>query len=340
MPFLESTEIQKAIAKAESGLGDAEFREGSNATSKLLFNNATSAFANLTSLKESLSQPTEAILQKRVSEATTANKTAVHTGNFGDSFVKPIAFVQTTRNFAVSYKLAENNQFGYQEQLSAGMTNAVMDIREQINAYGLANLAAVKTQVAEGATLLTWDGANFKYTNEAAKIEKAASNIKAAARKNKYGQSLDIIGGQQLVSDLVHNSAQGSSNDENLSYQFGGLSIAEEELLDEATLGAKGFGYIMPKGMVGMTSWNEPINRSGAGGVDQNRGLFTTIKDSVIQGLRYDVHVIRGVADNAVTSKTYYQDPTDQYQVTAIYTFSHSLISVANESPLFAFEQL
>ena len=344
MAFLDSSEILKAVSKAEGTFAAAEFREGSNAASKLLFGNAESAFQNLKSLKQSLVQPGEAILQTRSSDTRKANKEAAHTGPFGDSFLQAITWVQKSRDFAVSYKLAENNQFGYQEQLQAAMVNAMMDVRGDINAYGLAQLAALKTQVITAGALLTWDGVNFKYTNAAtaADIERQASRIKATARKNKYGGNLDIIGGQQLVSDLVHNNAQGENNDENLSYQFGGLSIAEEETIDESTLGANGFGYVLPSGHVGMTSWNEGINRNppANNNVDANSGLFTTIADPMIPGLRYDVHVKRGLADNAATGKTFYQDPTDQYEITAIYTFSHALISTANETPIFAFEQL
>lgn len=343
MANLESTEILKAIAKAEGSFGAAEMREGSNAAAKLLFRNEATAFQNLKSMKKSLVQPTEAILQKKTPISLANTKLAAHTGGIGDSFTNSIAFVQKSAPFKVSYKLAENNQFSYQEQLNQRMLDAMQSLRAGINAYGIAQLAALKTQVSAGTGLLAWDGVNFKYTNVAGdpSTAKQASRIKAIARKNKYGGNLDIIGGQQLVADMVHYAAQGSANATNYGYQFGGLSVAEEEVIDESTLGANGFGYVLPSGMVGMTSWNEPINKSGGkNDVNANEGLFTTISDPIIPGLMYDVHVKRGLADTAVTGKTFYQDPVDEYEVTAIYTFSHALISVTNETPIFAFEQL
>ncbi len=340
MPFLDSSEILKAVAKAEGSFASAEFREGSNAAARMLFGNAGSAFSNLQSLKESLEQPTEAILQQRVSDALKTNKEAAHAGDFGDSFAVPVSYIVSSRDFKVSYKLAENNRFGYQEQLQTGIVNAMLDIRESINAYALAQLAAQRTQVAEAGGLLTWDGVGFKYQNATVDLERAASRIKSTARLNKYGDALDVLGGQQLVYDMLHNAAQGTSNDENLQYQFNNIVLAEEETIDEATLGAAGYGYVMPRGTVGMTSWNEPINRSGRGDVNDNEGLFSTIADPVIPGLVYDWHAMRGLSDNAATGKTFYQDPTDEYEVTAIYTFSHAMISVANETPIFAFEQL
>ena len=340
MANLESTEILKAISKAEGSFGQAEMREGSNATAKLLFGNEGTAFQNLKAMKESLVQPSETILQKKTPITLASNKLAAHTGGIGDSFTDSITWVQKSAPFKVSYKLAENNQFGYQEQLNQRFMDAMQSIRAAINAYGIAQLAALKTQVSAGTGLLAWDGVNFKYTNAASEEAMQASRIKATARKNKYAGALDIIGGQQLVADLVFNAAQGTANATNYGYQFSGLSLAEEETLDESVLGAGGFGYVLPMGMVGMTSWNEAINRAGRGDVNDNEGLFSTIADPVIPGLVYDVHVKRGLADTAVTGKTFYQDPVDEYEVTAIYTFSHAMISTANETPIFAFEQL
>lgn len=342
MAFLESTEVLKAIAKAEGDFGQAEMREGSNAAAKLLFANEATAFRNLKAIKQSEKQATEAILQKKTPITLANNKLAAHTGDFGDSFTSQIAFVSKSAPFKVSYKMAELNQYGYQEQLSQRMLDAMQSIREAINGYSLSQLAALKTQVTVGNSLLTWDGVNFKYTNAAgdANVAKQASRIKATARKNKYGGNLDIIGGQQLVADMVHYAAQGTANQTNYGYQFSGLSLAEEETLDEATLGANGFGYVLPTGMVGMTSWNEPLNRRGEGQVGDNQGLFTTMVDPIIPGLTYDVHVKRGVADTVAGAKTYYQDIVDEYEMTAFYTFSHALISTADETPIFAIEQL
>lgn len=341
MAFLESTEILKAVVKAEGAFSESEFREGTNTTARTLFLNEPLVFKNSSQLKKSVSQPTEAIMQMRKSDALANNKLANHSGGLGDSFVSPISYVAKSRTFAVSYKLTENNQFGYEEQLQAGMLNAMMDLRQEINAFGLAQLAANKTQVAADNALLTWEGADFKYTNASGLIDRAAGRIKSTIKKNKYSSNMvDIIAGSQMANDLNHNFNQGGSNDENLQYQFNNITMVEEENLDESVLGVNGFGYVMPKGTVGMTSWNEGINRSGRGDVNANEGLFTTISDPIISGLMYDVHIKRGLADNALTSKTMFQDPTDQYEVTAYFAFGSAYTSVANESPIFAVEQL
>lgn len=344
MANLDATVKLKALAIAQGSMAMAEGREGSNATAKLLFANEGSAFQNVQALKTSLKQPTEAILQKDVAITLRNTKSSTHSGNIGDSFVSPISYVQKSADFNVSYKLAENNNFSYQEQLNQGLASAMKKLRAEINAYGIANLSAQKTQVTKGTGLLTWDAVNFKYTNATgdANTAKQANRIKSVARLNNYGNNVDVIGGQQLVSDMMHYSAQGTANQTNYGWQFKDISLAEDELIDEATLGAKGFGFVLPRGMVGMTSWNEPLNRQGGRGTQasSNEGLFTTIADNVIPGLTYDVHITSGLADTSANGFTYEQDPVDKIEITAIYSFSHAMISVANETPIFAFEQL
>ena len=343
MANLDATEKLKAIAKAEGSFATAEIREGSNATAKLLFSNEGSAYSNLNMMKESLTQPTEAILLKATGITLANSKSATHSGNFGDSFSTPITYVQKSANFNISYKLAENNTFSYQEQMNTNFLSAMKALRGAINSFGIAQLGALKTQVAQ-AGLLAWDGTNFKYKNVAgeASVARQANKIKSVARKNNYGGTLDIIGGQQLVSDMVHSAAQGTANATNYGYQFDNISLAEEETIDEATLGANGFGYVLPSGLVGMTSWNEAINRQGGRGTvsSSNEGLYTTIADPIIPGLTYDVHILSDLANTVANGNTYYQDPVDKVEVTAIYSFSHAMISTVNETPIFAFEQL
>ena len=76
MANLDTTEKLKAIAKAEGAAASAEIREGSNATSKLLFSNEGVAFQNAQALKTSLSQPTEAVLLQETTLAVKNNKEA------------------------------------------------------------------------------------------------------------------------------------------------------------------------------------------------------------------------------------------------------------------------
>lgn len=345
MPNLTATEITKAIAKTKGKFSEPEFREGAQATARLMFANESTVFKNVKTLKASVLQPTEAILMARKSQAIGANKEANHTAaEFEDSFVQPITYLQAQRKFKVSYKLAENNLFGYQDQMDAGILNAFMDIRGAINTYGIAQLAAGKNQVAVSAPLMAWDGVAFDYTNLAINVEKMASYLKSVMRFNNYlGQVIQIVGGQRLVADLLHYSKQAAGNSENFAYQFENLEVVEEAGIDETAIGsANGYGYAFGRGYVGMTSWNEGKNKNpdGLNDPDGTSGYFTTIPDPIIPGLLYDVHVKRKLADTDLGGgKVFYQDTVDEFEVTAFYAFGQAQMSTANQSPSFAISQ-
>jgi len=334
------TNILKAISKATGLFGQAEFREGSNATLALMAKNEPLVFKNVKALKQSDKQPTEAIMQKRVVEASGTAKSAAHaSAGFDDSFVAPIDYVRRTQTFSVSYKMAENNQFGYQEQLNAALANRMMNLRKDINAYILAQLSANKTQIATDS-IIAFDGTNDAFANPLLEADFLAANLKAALKKNKYSGVVDVIAEQKAFRSLVHSNAQGIGNDENLFWQFGNMNIAEEETLEVPAAFLGGYLYAFQSGFAGITSWNEPINRNGEySNAGDNKGLFTTIADPVIPGLTYDVHVKGGVSDSS-GSNGHEQDIVDEYEVTAIFAFGSAFLSTATETPIIAVGQL
>lgn len=344
MPNLDNTKILKAIAKVEGEFSAPEFREGSNNTANLLFANEAQVFRNVNALKRSVNQPTEAILMARNSQTLGGNKEANHqAGAFEDSQVKGITYVPFTRKFKVSYKMAENNYFSYDEQLRMAMLNAFIDLREGINAYAVAQLSANKTQVAEGGTLMAFNATNFAYENLASATDLLASRTKSVLRKNKYNGNLDIVADQFVSEILQRTSAQGTQNATNQIWQFPNISMVEEETLDANAVGyGSGYGYAFSRGSVGMTSWNEGknVNPSEDNNITGTTGMFTTVADPVIPNLTYDLHVKRGLADTVAGATTYRQDVVDEYELTAFVAFEKALISTADASPIFAIGQL
>ncbi|MEO0572584.1 MAG: hypothetical protein AAF039_12835 [Bacteroidota bacterium] len=341
MPNYTATNLLKAIAKAEASFGAAETRQGSNAALALLLRNEPQVFRNANALKQSLSQPNTAIIQTRKNIVSGTAKEHDHSGAIGDSIESPITYVLRQQKFSVSYKLAENNQFRYQEQLNHGLSEAMRMIRKDLNAYGLAQLAANKSQVATANGITAFDGTEFAFENTAAESDFLAYNIKAALMKNDYSAPVDIIADQKAFKSLSASAAQGSGNDENLIWQFNGLSMAEDETLAvPAKYAAGGYLYAFGQGMAGMTSWNEPINRTSQyREVGSNTGLFTTASDPFISGLSYDVHVVNKLADTSGSNGNS-QDVVDEYEVTAIVAYGNAYLSVANASPVFAVGQL
>lgn len=340
MPNLTATNLLKAISKAEASFGEAETRQGSNATLSLLMRNEPLVFRNANALKQSISQPSTAIYQTRQNTASGTAKEHNHTGAIGDSAEQPITYVIRQQKFAVSYKLAENNQYGYQEQLNHNLSEKMRLIRKDLNAYGLAQLAANKAATATNS-IISFNAINDAFENPAAQAEELGFNINAALLKNDYTTPIDIVADQLLFKSLSKAAAQGSANSVNQVWQFPGLSMVQEETLVDGTYG-NGYLYAFSQGYAGMTSWNEPINRTSAPEfqkVEGNVGLFTTVSDPLIPGLSYDLHVVNKLA-NTSGSNGNTQDVVDEYEISAIVAFGNAYVSATDESPIFAVGQL
>lgn len=334
-----NTQILKAIAKANGDWGATEMREGQNSTLQLYLANESNVFRNANALKASDKQPTEAIVLQRNYRASGTAKVAAHgAAGFEDSFVKPITYVRRTQTWKVSYKIAENNQFGYDEQMRHGMQNAVQNLRQDVNTYLIAQMAAKKSQVGLDSVIDFDAVTNYAFQNPLSEKDYAMQNFKAALLKNKYRGPYQFICDQTMYRDLTRAENQGGGNSTNLGFQFGNVTILQEEEL--ATPGAYGsYGYGMAAGQAGMTTWNEPINRRGEGEVGDNQGFFTTLVDPVLSGVTYDLHVKRGIADTSGTNG-HEQDVVDEYEATIIFAEDHGYTSVTDESPIFALGQL
>ncbi len=338
MPNLTATNLLKAISKAEAQFAAAETRQGSNATLNLLMRNEPLVFQNANALKNSISQPSTAIIQTRQNTASGTAKEHDHAGAIGDSAEYPITYVTRQQKFAVSYKLAENNQYSYQDQLNHNLSEKMRLLRKDLNAYGLAQLAANKAATATNS-LISFNATNDAFENPAAQAEELAYNVSAALVKNDYTTPIDIVADQILFKALSKAAAQGEGNSENQIWQFPGLSMVQEETLSDGTY-TGGYLYAFSSGMAGMTSWNEPINRSSQYNSEgANVGLFTTVADPFVPGLSYDLHVVNKLADTSGSNGNS-QDVVDEYEVSAIVAFGNAYVSATDESPIFAIGQL
>lgn len=337
MPNLTATQLLKAIVKAQNGvMGAAEFRDYEHSTAKRLLSNENEVFRSVNALKKSDEQPTKAILFNRIYTASQANKSASHSAAaFADSFEKDIAYIKRVQTFKVSYKQADNNQFGYDEILQSEIKNKLMSMYEDISTYVIDWLETNRTQVAEDS-LISFDSETvtdadvYHFENPSTEKDFFFDNLKAVMRKNKYRGMLDVIGDQRNAREFRRIAAQGSANSTNLSYTIPGLDYIEEPIMN---VSASGLVYAWQKGLVGMTTWNEPLNRRGQGDPGNNEGLFTTFRDPIL-GHLHDLHVVRGVADTS-TAAGNVQDVVDEYEMTTIFTVQGAYQSTANATPIF-----
>ena len=336
MANMTATQLLKAITKAQVGImGDAEMRTWEHSLLKMLLMNDNSVFQNLTALKQSDEQPTKAILFNRVYEASGTAKSASHAATaFADSFEVDIAFVKRVQKFKVSYKQADNNQFTYQEILNHNIKNALISLYEDISSYNTAWINTNRSQVGTNSIMLFDAVTNDQFDNLLADKDRFFDYLKAAMRKNKYRPMYDVVGDQVNAAEFRRIAAQGNANATNLAYTIPGLNYIEEEQL---TASAGGTCYAWKKGMVGMTTWNEPQNRRGLGDPGANEGMFTTFRDDIM-GVNHDLHIVRSIADTS-GSGGHVQDVVDEYELTTIFTTQGAFESTANATPIFKFVQ-
>lgn len=336
MANLTASQLLKMVAKANRGImGEAEMRTYQQSLLGLLFGSQNDVFSQIRAMKQADKQPQTAILFNRVYEASGTAKEHDHAATaFPDSFEKTITFVRRQQTFKVSYKQADNNQFGYQEILNHALRNAVLNLIEDLGTYAVSWIDTNRSQVGTDSIIDFDETTNDRFDNAFADIDDYYYNLRAAMRMNKYYGILDVVGGQRAAKLYRKTAAQGASNSVNEQYQIPFLDFREEEQVTEAGAGT---AYAWKKGMVGMMTWNEPINRRGEGEPGSNEGMFTTLVDPIF-GQTHDLHVKRSIADTS-GSAGHEQDVVDEYELTSIFTIQGAYLSTANETPIFKFEQ-
>lgn len=337
MANLTNTQLLAAIQKASNDLIDrGEFRDFEHTSTKALLDGENSVFRNLNALKQSDLQPTTVDLNKRVYTASGAAKSAAHAAAaFPDSFTKSITYLRLTQTFKVSYKQADMNRLSYADILQHELKNKLISLYTDLSTNNLAWLNTNRSQVASNG-LMAFDGVNFNYDNVLAEKDYFFEHIKSTQVLNKYNGMNSVMVGDQRASALYRKlAANGTMNADNTAYQIPGISVVEEPQL--ALTANEGVGFVWEKGLVGMTTWNEPLNRRGSGDVGNNEGLFTTMVDPAF-GVNLDLHVVRGIANTSGAGGNV-QDMVDEYEIALTYALEGSWTDVANESHIFKISQ-
>ncbi len=333
---MTATQLLKAIVKSQNGIfGEAEMRTYEHSLMGLLLGSQNEVFRNLNQLKLSDEQPTNAILFNKSVIASGTAKSATHAAaGFADTFEKDITYIKRVQPFKVSYKQADNNQFAYQEILDHNIKNALINLYEDISTYLVGWLDTSRSQIGVDSLLAFDDVTNFQFDNVSGDVDDLFEFLKASMRKNKYRPMYDMVGDQKNAAEFRRIGAQGSSNATNLSYTIPGIDYVEEEQIANTS---NGIGYIWQKGMAGMTTWNEPMNRRGGGAPGDNEGMFTTFRDPIF-GMLHDLHIQRSIADTSGSSGNV-QDVVDEYELTTIFTAQAAFESTTDASPIFKVAQ-
>ena len=332
MANLTDTQKLAAIVTASNSLKNStEFRDYQHSAVKVLLDGEQDLFRDLNRLKTADSQATKVALNKKVYTASGTAKSASHAaGAFADSFMKDITYTRLTQTFKISYKQADMNILEYGNILEYELKNKLQSLYADLSAAQIAWLETNKSQVGLDS-LMTFDGVGFKYDNALADRDVVFDYIKAGQRKNKYnGNNTVGVVDQRMASLYRKLAANGRTNADNTEWQLPGVMVAEEP---QMTLGATSTGFFWEKGLVGMTTWNEAINRRGDGSFDSNAGLYTTMQEPVF-GILLDLHAINGTKDTSASGGNV-QDKVDEYELAITYATEGSWESTANASHIF-----
>ena len=111
---------------------------------------------------------------------------------------------------------------------------------------------------------------------------------------NNYNPTFQEYANTMWASDKQHFNAQGSGNDENLSYQQAmGFDTMYSNNITPATY-YETTNYIVPTGGVALVTWNDPLNREGkVVGAES----WSTYESMVFPGIKFDVFAKEGCAD-------------------------------------------
>lgn len=333
MANLNDTQLLAAVTKASDSLIESgEFRDYDHSVTKILMDGEQEVFRNLNELKQSDHQPTKVDLNKKVYTASGSAKSASHAAAaFPDSFVKDITYLRKTQTFKVSYKQAGNNRLSYDNILKFEMKNKLQSLYLDLSTANIAWMNTNRSQVGADSLMAFDETTNHRFDNALADRDFFFDYIKSAMAKNKYSKTgINVVGDQRAAALYRKLAKNGQMNADNTAFQLPGINFVEEA---QMAVGATSDVFAWQNGLVGMTTWNEPLNRTGSGSIGNNEGLFTTMKDPVF-GFDLDMHIVRKVADTSGAGGNV-QDIVDEYEIAVTYAVEGSWESTANASHIF-----
>lgn len=333
MANLTDTQKLAAIVTASNSLKNGtEFRDYEHSAVKTLLDGEQDLFRDLNRMKTADTQATKVALNKKVYTASGTAKVAAHSAAaFADSFMKDITYARLTQTFKISYKQADMNILSYGDILEYELKNKLQSLYADLSTAQIAWLNTNRSQVGLDGLMTFDEVTNDQYDNVFADRNVLFDYVKATQRLNKYNGSNTVGVVDQRMAALYRGlAANGRTNADNTEWQLPGVAIAEEP---QMAIGAASTGFFWEKGLVGMTTWNEAINRRGEGSFDSNAGLFSTMREPVF-GMLLDLHAKNGVVDTSGSAGNV-QDKVDEYELSLTYATEGSWESTATASHIF-----
>lgn len=291
-------------------------------------------------LRKKDNRPVKAYIKTKRAADTATAKAHNHTGTKADSAEVTLAWVKFVERFAINLKQGQSNMFDYQTQLAHEMLESARNIHDRAGTAALAYLQSNRNQTAAPSTggAGDWNTSNFALEVAYNNSNTFFQNIASFMRKQNYRGQLDVIADSIMYRKAEFLGNQGQANQNNLSFQFRDLNIAETTDDIDANY-TNGSALIMPAASFAALPWNDPANLKGKGDYDSVLGGYGTIACPLGSGLLFDFHAYTERADGSSTGGGV-QDEKLEAEMSLVVAWVLPPLSTAYESVVYEAAQV
>jgi hypothetical protein len=307
---------------------------------ELALKNGIYSIPNAPELRKSDLRPVEIYYQVKRAQGSDTAKAALHTGTYGDSGKTELVYVQHVEKFSLPRKIAQNNILTYQALFNHLYEEAWRNIRNRHDTSALAFLIANRMQLSAAvvnpqiasANPGTYNDTNFALEIAAVDKSRFMQRAKTYMAARYFTSGYDVIADLQTAAEFEFQMQQGTANNTNFSFQFGGSNIATTQDVVSAAY-PNGAALYLPTGSFSGMYWNDPLNVSGVNAGENEVGVLGRKSDPFGSGLVGDISVYTKRADtSANTAGGNPQDIVDQYEITGIVAYALPPLSTAGDS--------
>lgn len=318
----------------------AEQRRKIPTVMELALRNQEFSIPNANDLRKSDLRTVEIYYQKDVTAGAGTAKAYNHSGSYGDSGSTTVTYVTHVEKIQLPRKIAQNNILTYETMFNNLYEMKWKNLRTRHDTSALAYLyaqrcqltAAVINPLIASANPGTWEDTYASLGIDAANKALFMQKVKSFMAARKYTAELDIVADLQMADAFEFAMQQGTANNTNMSFQFGGANISRTQ--DVVSAGyASGAILAMPSKALAALQWNDPLNRKGVNSGENNVGVLTTANDPFGSGAVADVSMYTNRADtSANTSGGSVQDIVDEWEIALTVGYVLPPLSTANDS--------
>jgi len=292
-------------------------------------------FPNSRELRVREDRAIEAYYKTRTSRSLGTGRSHNHTGNRGDSAILSPSWTTYNDVFETTLKGADNNIYTADELLTNELENVFINMIEGHEQIATEFLFNNRSQVNDNESGGAFDPSNNVFEiSEASEGNTAIQISKIMMYNNAFSGSYTVYCDSDSFRKFNYQANQGVSNDQNLSFQFSGLTFVHSNKMDALASGLgydSGFWAVVPEGSVAVLDWIPIQNRNGH---EDSEGMYGQITNP-IDGLSYAVHSYKERIDGTSVNG-YTQDVKTEWEASIDLAFEFAPSTTANSTPILA----